>query len=562
MKRKIFLRVFFLTLLCALLVFAAALLAVAKSGRGVVEERLRAESGLLSSLLRNEEDIRALSAYQNRDTFRITVISSDGKVLYESSVSGELENHGDRKEVLAALDGSPCYVERYSATFGCRMTYYAVENTLNDGSRTVIRVAVRSSELSGFFGLAIPLLVCALALALVISLFLAGKLSTGISDKVRGVADSLRSLNEGEYRPLAADSREPEFYAVFREINDLNGKTRALIDERTKESEKLSFVLENVAEGILATDAGGRVAIANRAALSLLDGAEEDVGKPLLYLVEDTALCDKILSPGADRFEFRLGERDLAVTVRRLFGTPLADEISRIVILTDITAAKAVAKEKSDFFANASHELKTPITVTQGISELILAKDNIDEGTKKQVERIHKEALRMAELISDMLRLSDLERQKGTPERVPVELRSVVDEVTAELHTRAEERHLTLRVTGKGRVMASPDKMYELVTNLCSNAVNYNKDGGSIDISISDEDGRVTLTVKDTGIGIPEESLPRIFERFYRVDPSRSKKTGGTGLGLAIVKHICAMYGATVSVESQPDAGTTFRIVF
>ena len=193
---------------------------------------------------------------------------------------------------------------------------------------------------------------------------------------------------------------------------------------------------------------------------------------------------------------------------------------------------------------------------------MILAKDNIDEGTKKQVERIHKEALRMAELISDMLRLSDLERQKGTPERVPVELRGVVDEVTAELHTRAEERHLTLRVTGKGRVMASPDKMYELVTNLCSNAVNYNKDGGSIDISISDEGGHVTLTVKDTGIGIPEESLPRIFERFYRVDPSRSKKTGGTGLGLAIVKHICAMYGATVSVESQPDAGTTFRIVF
>ncbi len=168
----------------------------------------------------------------------------------------------------------------------------------------------------------------------------------------------------------------------------------------------------------------------------------------------------------------------------------------------------------------------------------------------------------MAGLISDMLRLSDLERQKGTPERTPVDLRAVVDEVVAELRPRIEERGLTLRVGGKGRVLASHDKMYELVTNLCSNAVNYNKDGGQIDISVSDDDGRVTLTVKDTGIGIPESSLPRIFERFYRVDPSRSKKTGGTGLGLAIVKHICAIYGATVSVESQLGVGTAFRITF
>ncbi|HBJ19344.1 MAG TPA: hypothetical protein DDY70_06390 [Clostridiales bacterium] len=562
MKRKIFTRVFLLTFLCVLLVFAAGVIAVAGSGRTVVEERLRAECGLLSSLLRTEEDIDGLTGYQNRDSFRITVISEAGEVLYESSVAGEMENHADREEIRAALAGSPRFVERYSATFGCRMTYCAVENTLEDGTKTVIRVAVKSSELSGFLGVAIPSLACALVLALLISLLLAGRLSTKISEKVRGVADSLRSLNEGEYHPLVTDSREPEFYAVFREINDLNGKTRALIEERTKEGEKLSFVLENVSEGILALDADGHVAIANGAALNLLDGEQEDIGKPLLYLIEDTALCEKILAPGGGQFESHVGERDLAVTVRRIADSPLASEISRIVILNDITAAKAVAKEKSDFFANASHELKTPITVTQGISELILAKDTVDEGTKKQVERIHKEALRMAGLISDMLRLSDLERQKGTPERVPVELRGVVDEVTAELHARMEERHLTLRVSGRGRVMASPDKMYELVTNLCSNAVNYNKEGGSIDISITDGGGHVTLTVKDTGIGIPEDQLPRIFERFYRVDPSRSKKTGGTGLGLAIVKHICAMYGATVSVESQPDVGTAFRIIF
>lgn len=562
MKKKIFLRVFLLTLLCTLLIFFAGIFAVANSGRNVVEERLRAECGLLSSLLRTEEDIRVLSAYQNRDSFRITVISESGEVLYESSVSGEMENHADREEIRAAFSGTPCFVERYSGTFGCRMTYYAVENVLDNGEKTVIRVAVRSSELSGFLGVAVPSLACALLIAVLISLFLAGRLSTGISEKVRGVADCLRSLNEGEYRPLATDSREPEFYAVFREINDLSGKTRALIDERTKEGEKLSFVLENVSEGILATDTEGHVVIANGAALMFLDGSQEDIGKPLLYLIEDTSLCNRILAPGAGQFEAHVGERDLAVTVRCVGESPLASEISRVVILTDITAAKAVAKEKSDFFANASHELKTPITVTQGISELILAKDGVDESTKKQVERIHKEALRMAGLISDMLRLSDLERQKSAPERVPVELRTVIDEVTAELHARMEERHLTLRVSGKGRVLASPDKIYELVTNLCSNAVNYNKDGGSIDITTVDEGGHITLTVKDTGIGIPEDQLPRIFERFYRVDPSRSKKTGGTGLGLAIVKHICAMYGATVSVESQPDVGTTFRIVF
>lgn len=562
MKRKIFLRVFLLCLLCATLVFTAALFAVKGSGRGVVEERLRAECGLLSSLLRTDEDIAGLSSYKNRDTFRITVISDTGKVLYESSVSGELENHADREEIRAALSGTPCFSERYSDTFGCRMTYFAVKNTLDNGETTVIRVALRSSELSGFLGIAVPSLVCALILALVISMLFARRLSSEVSEKVRGVAGSLRSLNDGAYHPLVTDSREPEFYAVFREINELNKKTRALIDERTVEGEKLSYVLENVSEGILALDGEGRVLIANHAALTLFDGSEEDVGKPLLYLVEDATFCEAILSEKRARFEFRLGKRELSVTIRRTDSSPIASEISRIVILTDITAAKAIAKEKSDFFANASHELKTPITVTQGLSELILAKESVDEGTKKQVERIHAEAQRMAGLIADMLRLSDLERQKEEPERVRVDLRAVADEVVAELRPRIDERHLTIRVVGQGSVFASHDKMYELVANLCSNAVNYNKDGGDIDVFVSGEGGHTTLTVKDTGIGIPEESLPRIFERFYRVDPSRSKKTGGTGLGLAIVKHICVMYGATVSVDSQLGVGTTFRVLF
>ena len=197
------------------------------------------------------------------------------------------------------------------------------------------------------------------------------------------------------------------------------------------------------------------------------------------------------------------------------------------------------------------------------MSEILLTKETLDDGSKKQVDRIHKESLRLASLISDMLKLSKLENGEETElVLADVNLRETTEEVLAELSTKLAEKNITATVTGNATVVADSKKIFELVENLCSNAINYNKDNGKITVSIVEETDGVELKVSDTGIGIEKENIPRLCERFYRVDKSRSKKTGGTGLGLAIVKHICALYKAELSIESDIGVGTTITIVF
>ena len=234
-----------------------------------------------------------------------------------------------------------------------------------------------------------------------------------------------------------------------------------------------------------------------------------------------------------------------------------------IVIITDVTDEKAVQRQKSDFFANASHELKTPVAVMQGLSELLLSKDILDEGSKKQVARIHSESVRLASLITDMLELSKLENGDSVDAVYsPVDIKAIAEEVASGLSPELKKKNITLEIFGNGTVTADGKMIFEIVENLCSNAAHYNVENGKITVTISENDNETKLTVADTGIGIEKEYIPRLCERFYRVDKSRSKKTGGTGLGLAIVKHICALYNAELSIESEVGVGTTVSVKF
>lgn len=233
-----------------------------------------------------------------------------------------------------------------------------------------------------------------------------------------------------------------------------------------------------------------------------------------------------------------------------------------VSLLTYITQEKTIHRQKSEFFANASHELKTPVTVMQGLSEILLSKD-LDEHAKRQIDRIYKESLRLSSLISDMLKLSKLERgiSEGE-ERVELSLSSIIKEAVGELSGAIAEKNLTVKIEGEAMLLGEYKHIYELIGNLLSNAVNYNKPDGEIEITVSSDGGRTCLTVRDTGIGIASEHIPRLCERFYRVDKSRSKKTGGTGLGLAIVKHVLAIYSAEMKIESELGVGTTVTVIF
>ena len=552
------------TALSLVLFFVAGVAIMYANGKKMIRERLSTETRLVARLLDENTDYEEFQAYYNNDELRVTLISVTGEVLFESDTNAELENHLDRKEVQYALQGKARSVERYSDTFGCKMTYFAVVDTLNDGTEVIVRLAIRSSEISSYIFASLPFFLISLALAMVIASGLAKRISGKFSEKITEVGDSLKSLNAGQYKPLKTDSTEPEFYSVFREINELNESTHDYMRREARERQKLNAVLDNVAQGIVALNTKGEIAFVNGSALKIFDGKLAVVGKTLIYLIDDARLHGEIAERiGGENFlfEYERQGRVLSVAGRKITGEQDEKALTDILIFTDITSSREIIRQKSDFFANASHELKTPITVMRGLTELLLEKENLDEQEKKQIGRIHKESLRMSSLISDMLKLSKLERGEEE-ELVEVELKEIASEVVAELSEECRAKNLSVEVTGSGKVLADPKKIFELIQNLCSNAVNYNKQDGSIKIMIAEKNSSVLLEVADSGIGIEKEHIPRLCERFYRVDKSRSKKTGGTGLGLAIVKHICALYGAELSIDSELDRGTCVTVIF
>ncbi len=565
MKKKIFYRFFTLTLVSVLLMFAFGLLAVNLNTKNVVNERLKEETELAATLLNEQSDFTVFNAYSDNPELRITIFDLEGNTLYESDAKAELGNHGNREEIKNAIAGNPTTVERYSDTFKCYMTYYAVKTTLSDGAEIILRLAVRSSQVTSYITALIPLLIIVLAVSLIISFVLSNILSQSVSAKVTEIGNSLKSLNDGEYIPIKTDMSEPELFGVLNQINELNANIHSHIRAADGERVKLNTVLDNVSQSIIALDSARKIVFANKSALTLFGGAHRDIGRDLIFLIENPEIYENITNHLEEDHAFSCSYNGMAlsVVISKVTDSAISDKISAILIITDITGEKLIQKQKSDFFANASHELKTPITVMQGFAEVLMNKEGIDESSKKQLGRIYKESLRLGSLISDMLMLSKIE-SGDAPKRAPSEvaLEEIAKEVLDGLSEKAQSRNITAEIVGSARLTADQTMIFELVENLISNAIKYNKEGGSIRVSVEETEKAVCLKVSDTGIGIEKEHLPRLCERFYRVDKSHSKRIGGTGLGLAIVKHICAICDAELSIESEFGIGTTVTVAF
>lgn len=565
MKKKIFLRFFAVTLVSVLLMFVFGLVAVNLNTKNVVNERLKEETELAAALMNEESDFEFFAAYKDNPELRITVFDLDGNVLYESDTTAELENHANREEIINAIAGNPTAVERYSDTFKCDMTYYAVKTTLSDGAEVILRLAVRSSQVTSYITALIPLLIVVLAVSLIISFVLSNILSRNVSSKVTEIGDSLKSLNRGEYVPIQTDMSEPELYGVLNQINELNANLHNHIRVADGERVKLNTVLDNVSQSIIALDSNKRIVFANKSALSKFNGTHRDIGRDLIFLIENLEIYENIASHLNENHFFTCSyqEMTLSVVISNVTDNVISDKISAIIIITDITQEKLIQKQKSDFFANASHELKTPITVMQGFAEVLMNKEGMDEISKKQLARIYKECLRLGSLISDMLMLSKIESgEEPAIVLSEIKLEELAKEVIDGLSEKARSRNVTATIEGTATLTADQTMIFELIENLVSNGIKYNKEGGSITVSIKETEKGVILAVKDTGIGIEKQHLPRLCERFYRVDKSHSKRIGGTGLGLAIVKHICAINDAELSIESDFGIGTTVTVVF
>jgi len=351
-------------------------------------------------------------------------------------------------------------------------------------------------------------------------------------------------------------------------LSQMTATAQQHIAALTAERNQATAILESMAEGVIALDANGRILLANPAAEALLGlSAREAAGRSLLEAVRAPDVQEFVRLALQERTRLA---RDLKLfqpqeQSLRIHAVPCAERASPgpslILVVQDISKESRYEQLRREFVANVSHELKSPLTSIRGLTETLLGGALEDPASNRRfVQLIDEDTVRLARLIDDLLALSQIESQAVPLKIQPVSLRPLVDAVVESLRPQIQQSRLTvaLELSNDFKVRADPDRLRQVMANLLDNAVKYNQAGGAITVSAARQDGWATISVSDTGIGIPERDLPRIFERFYRVDKARSRELGGTGLGLSIVKHIVEAHGGAVSVDSRASHGSTF----
>lgn len=493
--------------------------------------------------------------------YRVTVIDKSGKVLSDSETAdvSNMENHIDRKEIVAALHGKPVAVTRRSDTTNKDMVYSAVKVNLSADDYVFVRVSTpvdsvnlyaTSTILPNFY-----VLIAAIIAAVILSVVLTKSLVKPMAE----IKNSLIALNNGTFTPSTPSEKDPEINKMMSEINDIGEKLSDTITTVSEDNKKLDYILNNVSDGIVVIIADGNIEVMNDNAKLVFDVKNDAISSNYTVLSANEKFISAVSDAVNERinkvFEFTTAAHDVYLTSIRCLDGGMT-----IIVLSDITAVKHGEEIRSEFFANASHELKTPLTAIKGFNDVIGMKSK-DDDIRTLSAKIDKEVNRIVSLIDDMLNLSKLETTK-TPIVEKVDLVAVAYDAEESISALARDKNVNIEISGEGTVDMEKDHAYELVKNLMENAVRYNEDGGHVFVSVDEKADKVTLKVKDDGIGIDEENQSRIFERFYRVNKSRSRETGGTGLGLSIVKHVAELYGAKLTLSSTLGAGTEITVSF
>jgi two-component system phosphate regulon sensor histidine kinase PhoR len=490
---------------------------------------------------------------------RVTLIDSTGRVIgdteFDSTALQQLENHNTRPEVLAARDTGIGWSLRASASAGDEELYVAVKAPLG-----VARISMSTSALGEIVGGAQRDVLVGAAIAVLVAVLLTLLFARNVSRPIIGLRDVARSLAAGDLarRPQLSAAGEVGDLAVAlaRMAEQLEARLNAL----EADDALMTAMVESLNEGIVAVDVNSRVVRANPSAYQLL-AIRETVPFPTTQLPRDRALREAITRALAgnvtEPVESTIGGRTLAVTARPLRGG------GAVLALLDLTPFRQLEAIRRDFVANVSHELRTPLTVINGFAETLADDGSLGGEQRKFAEMIRANARRMQGIVDDLLDLSRIESGGWKPTPEPTDVAAAARDAIAPVRARAEARGLEIRVDTDAAPQANADPMAlrQVLANLVSNAVRHTA-SGSVTVFSKAEPSGITVGVRDTGPGIPPEHLPRIFERFYRVDAGRARDEGGTGLGLAIVRHLVEAHGGHVVAESVVGVGTTVRAFF
>src|SRR5688572_5794329 len=558
------------------LIALAALLSwqVRSQQRSALEGRLTDEARLIAELLSQAPSIdgRALDAEADRlgqlVSTRITFVAEDGRVVGDSTQAAEtldsLENHADRPEVVAAREQGIGTSQRYSTTVDTDMLYVAAR-----ASHPVVRyvrLALPLTDVAEQLAAIRRAAMTAMAVAIPLALIVSWMLSAPLARRVQAIAKVADRYSAGDLSRSTYDYGTDELGTVARALDASVQELGGRLEDLSRDRARMGAILAGMVEGVLLVDRQGRLQLVNRAAQEMLRVDAFAMSRSYLEVIRHPDIAAQLTRAlGGDD----AGSLEVALTrdPGRTFiarATPVSGTGGggAVLVLHDITDLRRADQIRRDFVANVSHELRTPLTAIRGYVEALLDEPEDAEGTQKFLEIIARHTTRMERLVKDLLRLARLDARQEVLEMARCDVRQIFSGVIADLSPTIEAKgqRVAIEVPQDAiQVDGDPAKLHDIVRNLVENAVNYSPDGADVTLAASRVNGQYRITVADSGPGIPQEDVTRVFERFYRVDKSRSRP-GGTGLGLAIVKHLVELHGGEARAENAPAGGAVFTV--
>lgn len=519
-----------------------------------IQKELANEAGFLAHALENE-GAGYFDSFDNKNNRlagnnRITWIDENGTVLFDSRADvSELDNHADRDEIKTAMKEGKGMSTRYSKTLTEKTVNYAIR--LSDGS--ILRVSTEQyTVVTILMGMLQPIIFI-MFVALILTLVLSARVSKAIIEPINKLDLEIPENN---------DTYE-ELTPLLRKIADQKETIGEQLADARKKQKEFNLITENMSEGFLVIDADANLLTYNSAALNLLEITPPADRSVLLFCraKEFRGVISDVLSGIKAENTMVREERSYSLIANPVYEKESV--IGAVVVILDITEREKRDMLRREFTANVSHELKTPLTSISGFAELMKAGDVLENDVTDFSKSIYDEAQRLITLVNDIIKISELDGQSIPYEKETVDLYELSKEVIGRLEKEADKKNITFHlIGGRAEIIGVHKILEEMLYNLCDNAIKYNKENGTVDVLVNQTGDGVNVIVRDTGIGIPISHQDRVFERFYRVDKSHSKKVGGTGLGLAIVKHGALYHHAKLSLESTVDVGTVVTIAF
>lgn len=493
------------------------------------------------------------------DDIRVTIIAKDGAVVHDTHIDNvkAMGNQKQRPEVKAAIEGKPKVVVKYDSSIKRNVVYYAEKKEVSKDDWIYIRTSLPVVNMNSYLTKSVFITISVFVFIVIGTFIVTILLSDNMLKPLEVVKSNLSRVVAGEHIEVMPTTDDVEINKMLSDINDVSLQIKNGLTEIANKNERLDSILSNVSDGVIVINKNKEIIHLNNRARDIFDLIAWQ-NQPISILGNDLKFIN-LLEYSIEKKEnitqnLVINGKDYLCTLRN------TEEGMLIAVLADVTAVKHNEKMRSEFFANASHELKTPTTSIKGFNEMIMlcAKE---PKVKKYAEHINQETDRIINLVNDMLHLSSLE-YKIQIDKEKIDLNDIVDEVLASLEVLIKSKKIKIKISGKANVFMEKAHAFELLKNLIENAIRYNNEKGAVEVDLEEQEqnNKVIITVKDNGMGLDQKHHERIFERFYRTDEGRTRESGGTGLGLAIVKHVTNLYKGHIDFKSKVGVGTEIKV--